>query len=164
VQQCVFDPALLDCAGQLVAFWLLEAQGREPSFGVFPFRLQRLQIARAPLPPGSRVHAAARITEREGLTRAEVTFTTEDGRVLMSVEGLEQRVVMFPPACNRRLIAGDPTVVIHDDEAEFLASSFGIWERTLAHLALSTADRAAWAAFDGPPDQRVRWLIDTLAR
>jgi hypothetical protein len=162
-RSCVVDPALLDCSGQLVAMWLLEAQRREPDFGVFPFRVGRLDISRPPLAIGERVTAIARVRERHGLTTADVSFIA-NGVPLMSVHGLEQRIVQFPPACRRRLIDGDATAVPGQDEADFLVSSFQIWERTLAHLALPLQDRDAWAAHPGPPDARVRWLLDALTR
>ncbi len=161
--ELVFDPAVLDCAGQLVAFWLLEQQDRPPAFGVFPFRAQRVSIARPPLPAGSLVRARARIAERDGMTTADVSFETGDGAFVMGIEGLEQRILPFPDASARRLIPGEPHAVPGPEDEEFLASSWHIWERALAHLALSPAQLAAWLAHEGPARARTRWLIDTLA-
>ncbi len=162
--QMVLDPALLDCAGQLVAFWLLEQQRRPPVFGVFPFRLAGVSIALPPRPPGSVIYARARVTEQGGTTTADVSFVTGDGAFLMGVTGLEQRILPFPDAMARRLIQSETNVAPSQADAEFLASSWHIWERTLAHLALSARQRAEWRGLGGPSPERVQWLIRTLAR
>ncbi|MGE3276998.1 MAG: polyketide synthase dehydratase domain-containing protein [Vicinamibacterales bacterium] len=154
----VFDPALLDCAGQLVAFWLLEHEGLDTDFGVFPFRAGRLVVHGRVPEANVEVRAAARITRSKAVTRADIHFVDATGRPLLTLEGFEQRIVTFPAAIARRLFGGDPTALPGHEDRAFLETSWEIWARALAHVALSPAARAQWQAAAPARDAASRLL------
>ncbi|MDP1572352.1 MAG: polyketide synthase dehydratase domain-containing protein, partial [Vicinamibacterales bacterium] len=157
----VCDPAVLDCAGQLVAFWRLE-QGWPPTFGVFPFRARRVLVAQPPPPPGTILRARAAISEGQGATRATVRFEGPDGALVLAVEDLEQRIVPLTPAVARLIIAGDPAAVLGAEDEEVLEASWFIFERAVAHLRLAPGDLARWRALDTRGGARRRWLLARL--
>ncbi|MGE0040891.1 MAG: acyltransferase domain-containing protein [Vicinamibacterales bacterium] len=161
VDGLVFDPALVDCAGQLVAFWLLEQEGVDTAFGVFPFQAARLAISRPPLAPGARLKARARVSVADGRTRADVRIDTAKGEPVIGLEGFEQRIVRFPPAVARRLFGGDGAAVPAPGDVEFLEGSWGIWARALAHVALSPDELSGWHGGIAPKN-RARWLVERL--
>lgn len=154
--------ALLDCAGQLVAFWLLEHERREPEFGIFPFAAQRVVFHR-PLPPaGTRVRCRGGIARPSAaMTEASFLFESERGEPLVSFEGLAQRLVEFPRPIARRIFAGEEADLTAITDWSILEESWGIWERALAHLALPPAELASWLAVT-PRDERRRRLIDRI--
>lgn len=148
------DPALLDCAGQVVALWLLEQHGVPPSLGVFPYAARRVTLF-GTAPVGAIVRCRASVAWHDGIrTEANIVFTA-DGRPLASIEGLEQRVVHLPPALASWVFgrrdgllsqpAGDGTRWLDREvwRAE-LAAQGGIWGRALAHLMLEPAERDRW--------------------
>lgn len=99
------DPALLDCAGQLVALWLLEVERMPATVGVFPYAARRMWLAPPPR-PGTLLRARGRVHLIDGVrTEADVEFIAE-GRVLARVEGLAQRVLRLPAVIARRIFGG----------------------------------------------------------
>jgi len=158
----VLDPALLDVAGQLVAFWLLEQRGHAPAFGVFPFRARRVVVLRPPLPQGSTLVARAQVAEHAGTTAATIRFDTLAGAPVMAIEALEQRLVRFPASVVDRVITGEGRTPPAPDDDAFLETSWFIWERALAHLALSSGELAAWRELDPVSGERRRWLVAQL--
>jgi acyl transferase domain-containing protein/phosphopantetheinyl transferase (holo-ACP synthase)/acyl carrier protein len=84
----IFDPFLLDAAGQLVGYWPVEylAEG----FVLFPIKVARLTRYRDNLEPGER--AACRLFIREvsqRQLRADLDIVAPDGRLWMRIEGWE---------------------------------------------------------------------------
>ena len=171
------DPALLDCAGQLVAFWLLEHEGREPSFGIFPFAARRVILHQRPLPPGHAVRCKGVITSHSEIkTEASFAFVAPDGQVIATIEGLEQRLIDFPHALARWIFGGEAAefsqpvastlqrVVrrIAAGDWPLLTESWGIWQRALAHLALSEAELDAWLKLSQTSDKRLSWLLERI--
>ena len=141
------DPAMLDCAGQLVAFWILEHEGHPPTFGVFPFQARRVVVHARPPAPGSPATARAWIVRQPGMTTADVAFTAADGSPIVTVQGFMQRLVEFPEWFARRVFAGDPSAMpaaSSADDRAMLETSWGIWARALAHLSMGPAELAAW--------------------
>lgn len=161
------DPAMLDCAGQLVAFWLLEHEHRAPSFGIFPFSAARVVVAGPPPPAGTRIRCRCAVTLRGTITDATCVFETDDGRLVASIEGFLQRLIPFPDALARTIFGGEPVTdatALRDIDPEIFAASWGIWERALAHLALAPSDRAQWRAVPAQDGERLRWLLSRVGR
>ncbi len=157
----VLDPAMLDCAGQLVAFWMLEHERRAPTFGIFPFAAHRVVRHGPPPAPGARVLARAFISSQPGVTSADVVFAGADGRPIVTIHGFMQRLVEFPEWFARRVFAGDPSALPAAPAASDLAlleTSWGIWGRALAHLSFGSAALAAW--YQTPPPARPAQLFD----
>ncbi|WP_448203900.1 acyltransferase domain-containing protein [Azospirillum sp. sgz302134] len=172
------DPALIDCAGQLVAFWLLERHRPTPDFGIFPFAARRVTLYRSPPPPGAAVRCRGRIALEAGVaTEADFLFTTADGHPIAAVEGFRQRLLEIPEALGGWIFRGEaaafshpvredqPGVVRRVDPADWdiLNDAGGIWARALSCLLLSEAERAAWLALPPSPERRTRWLLSRIA-
>ncbi len=152
------DPALLDCAGQLVALWLLESQGWPATVGVFPYAVRRI-ILFGRLPPGSVARARATVRLADGArTEADVDFISGE-RVVARVEGLAQRVMRLPAAVARRVFrARDAGLEDRAAWRESLEVGSGIFARVVAPQLLGPEALAAWRA---NPDPAV--LIAALA-
>ncbi|MFP5378444.1 MAG: polyketide synthase dehydratase domain-containing protein, partial [Vicinamibacteria bacterium] len=157
----VVDPALLDCAGQLVAFWRLE-RGAAPDFGLFPFRARRILVARPSGAPGTTLRARASIVERDGVTESTVRLETPAGDLVAAIDGFAQRIVPLTPAVAALIIAGDASAVPGPGDDALLDSSWFIWERAIAHLRLSADDLAHWRTLDAVSGERRRWLLARL--
>jgi acyl transferase domain-containing protein len=157
------DPAMLDAAGQLVAFWLLEHQLLPPTFGIFPFALDRLYLPARPVSVGTTVTAHVRMHRSDGFVRADARFEDAAHQTLAVLEGLHLRLVRFPDTLARRLFHGDRDAVPGLEALDVLSESWGIWARALAHLALPAHRQAEWRTRDPHGDTRVRWLLSTLA-
>jgi malonyl CoA-acyl carrier protein transacylase len=142
------DPALLDCAGQMVAFWLLEQHGMPPTTGAFPYAAARVVLHRPPPPAGTSVTCRVRAAlHGEGFVRADAAFAV-DGVRLVTILGLEQRVLRLPQMIAACLF-GDGTAVRvaalrESGLADWLDGHGGIWARVLAHALLDDAGFAAW--------------------
>jgi acyl transferase domain-containing protein len=161
------DPAMLDCAGQLVAFWLLEHGQRAPSFGIFPFSARRVVVAGPPPPAGTRIRCRCAVTLRGSITDATCVFENEEGRLVAAIEGFLQRLIPFPDALARAIFGGEPvtgTSAIRDIDPEIFSASWGIWERALAHLTLAPSDLAHWRAVPAQDGERLRWLLGRVGR
>ena len=167
LSQMTVDPAMLDCAGQLVAFWLLEQEARSPTFGIFPFSARRVTIAREPVPAGTRVRCRGNIRFDRLTTMASFVFETEDGARIAAIDGLAQRLIAFPTWLAHRLFgrSGPQGSAPRSgfgsapaDDLELLTGSWGIWGRALAHLCVSAADLDRWRAISDP-DARASWLL-----
>jgi malonyl CoA-acyl carrier protein transacylase len=166
------DPALLDCAGQLVAFWLLEAQARTPTFGIFPVSARRFVQQRPAPPPGALLRCRCRVVlETGGLTRADVAFFAADGQPVAFFEDFVQRLIEFPPALAACLFGGktvdfsQPLPAPQGQTQQqitvadwtLLWEGQGVWARLLAAQALTAAERDAWRAL--PAADAAPWLL-----
>lgn len=170
----LLDPALLDGVAQLVGFWLL-ASGRR-DFGIFPFQLAALRLDHSLPAEGSEVSCHGRVHwDARGATVADFALHLPGGASLCRVEGLEQRYLELPPTVTRRLVAiGEPPLLSVAVEAEagvvarqlalapdWLAGSWGVWSRAIAHLVLDAGELAAWYASPGARD--IAWLCSAVA-
>lgn len=156
------DPAMLDCAGQLVAFWLLEQQRRRPHFGIFPFAARRVLFLGAPPPPGTRIICRAHIEWLQGITMATVTFDTLDGRPIARIDGLSQRLIELPTGIARRVFHGEVDAPLTLLDRRAMTDTGNIWERAVAHLALEPDDLESWAKL-APCETRLDWLWKRLS-
>jgi malonyl CoA-acyl carrier protein transacylase len=171
------DPALLDCAGQLVAFWLLEHEGFGPRrFGVFPYAAGRVLLRGRPPGPKTRIHCRGQVILRGSLTESSFVFQELDGRVVATIEGLLQRIISFPPALASRIV-GDGSVEFSEPlevtpsrvvrgirvaEWEILAANWGIWGQAVAHRMLEARELAAWLALPTTDGTRTRRLLERI--
>ncbi len=177
------DPATMDAVGQLVGVWAAE---RLPeSFHIFPFRMDRLDIFRAPLRAG----VAARCSGLVSLVsademRSDLEVAEPDGHLNCRVTGWWDKRFDLPesffkarltPATARlgRILSpvglpdGVVVTLVDGPDAALLEGSGGIWEKVLAHLILSADERTgAWfgadagqtAIADAAPRRRQDWL------
>ena len=174
----LFDPALLDASGQLVAFWLLERAGLEPTFGIFPFAARRAEALEAPGAPGTRLLCRGTVElAGDAGTRADFVFFRPDGTPVAAIEGLAQRLGRFPGPIARRLLAGewadlsgrvpsDPDRAVRRvplSDLETYTQAEGLWSRALAHVALAETELSRWLSHPGSPEERAGWLLERIA-
>lgn len=166
------DPALLDCAGQLVAFWLLEHG--ESDFGIFPFHAQSVSLFRQPPSPGMQVRCQGTIQFLAGeSTVASFEFSDPENNLIAKVEGLRQKLIRFPMGLSAALTRSPETVFLSKiceplgaaamdlEEWALLYAHGGIWARVLAHLTLHEREFQEWNRLAGS-SRRVPWLLERL--
>jgi malonyl CoA-acyl carrier protein transacylase len=161
------DPALLDCAGQLVALWLLETTGEVA--GAFPFAARELDIFSPAPAPGTRLLCRASIRRVTfATTEADVDFLLSDGTLHARLRGLQQRLIEFPSGFGDLLfgagpLASSPSLAIATtvEGQQFLARDGAIWARVLAHAALS---HQAWRDWWNPAEEPLILSQDLAVR
>lgn len=168
------NPVMQDCSGQLVGVWLLEVHNLI-DFGLYPYRLGRLQLLDTPAQAGDQVLCRARI-QRDG-RRTKASFELyQGGRLFARIEDFESRLFHFSKDIFRTIFALDYSVfvsrervledgarasVIEGLSQELFDNSWGIWRRVLAHVTLSATERQLW--LEVPPEQATSWLMRRLA-
>ncbi len=170
------DPGLLDAAGQLVGYWVLEQS--EPDFNVFPFRVTAFQQYRPPLAAGSVVICRGFIEfVSDSQTTANFDFFDQDGQVIARLSGWQDRYYRVPLRYYECRL--HPTTAylsnscassksgyvcrrIEPFSERFLNDSWGIWKRVLAHLILNTAERDYWYQLPDKGLEQVNWLLGII--
>jgi hypothetical protein len=146
----------------MVAFWLLEQHGLPPTIGAFPYAAERVVLHVKPPPPGTIVSCRVRAAlHGGGFARADAVFEA-DGAPLVTIIGLEQRILDLPPAIAACLFGrgggrAEALVPRESDLAAWLAGHGGIWARVLAHAMLDDMAFATWRRERDPS-----WLLDRL--
>jgi len=173
----VLDPAMLDCAGQLVAFWMLDYVGRKPTFGIFPYTVREVIAFGPPPKPGEPITIEGHVEQIEAqFTQANFDFRTSSGRPLASLRGFAQRLIELPAAVAGWLLHGAPvpfSTAGRGDSALVerwlclgdwtgLLDSWGIWHRAVAHLALTANELAHWKSLAAKPETQLHWLLSRL--
>jgi Polyketide synthase modules and related proteins len=172
------DPALLDAAGQLIAYWLVEQPGRW-GFNCFPFRVGRYVQYAAPPPAGTRVLCRCFLKPPADDSRllADLDFVDGEGRLLARVEDWEDRKFAVPEryyafrldphghALSEALEASPELSLRRLDffEPGFLDQGWGVWKRMLAHMALDPHEREDFYALPVAGGRREEWLMGRLA-
>lgn len=178
------NPALLDCAGQLVAFWLLEQGGRAPTFGIFPVGAARVIRHRPIAQPQAQLTCRARITlDPGGITTADIGFFTADNQIVVSIEHFTQRLIEFAPALAGHLFGrstapfseavicapGESGRQIAGAAWSVLSDGQGLWGRIVAALVLAPEEYRAWLALPAESggqvslsDWQTTWLLRAL--
>jgi malonyl CoA-acyl carrier protein transacylase len=173
----VLDPALLDCAGQLVAFWMLEYLGNAPDFGVFPYSVSEVRSFGPPAKRDDGVRIEA-VMEQTGshLTRADFLFRTATGRLLASLRGFSQRRIEMAPALADWVLRGNAVPFstasgggsktirrrLRISDWTGLLDNGGIWQRAVASLALNREEHNTWRSLSGRPLQQLEKLLSYL--
>ncbi|MDP3938187.1 MAG: polyketide synthase dehydratase domain-containing protein, partial [Deltaproteobacteria bacterium] len=177
------DPALLDAAGQLVAFW----NGEKDLRGVnsTPFRIDAINLYGPPPPPHMRLDARARIQRlAPDHLRADIEVDGPDGRPYFGIRGWEDRCFEFPEpivkltweseglTLSERWKApeaplGNPAAFrcrrVHGWPRGTFEGSGMLWQKQVAHLVLSRDERDVWRALRKPPRARTEWLFARAA-
>jgi len=176
----LFDPVLLDAAGQVVAYWFWEAI--EKGTDLFPYRVGAFHCY-APAPPtGTRLECRVlRRFESDAVIHSDIEVLDHAGKVYYRLDNWETRRFPQPPRFLRLRIDPRATYIatpwqepvagkrgvaccrVEDLPQEFLESSHGVWLKTLAYLVLSRGERAAWDAMQLPPKERYDWLLGRCA-
>jgi len=179
----LFDPVLLDAAGQVVAYWFWEAI--EKGTDLFPYRVAGFHCY-APAPPaGTRLECrVVRRFESDKVIHSDIEVLDRAGKVYYRLENWETRRFPQPPRFLRlridprgtyiatpwkeplAAVAGKRGVAccrVNDLPQEFLESSHGVWLKTLAYLVLNRRERATWDNMQASAKERYDWLLGRAA-
>jgi len=176
----LFDPVLLDAAGQVVAYWFWEAI--EKGTDLFPYRVGAFR-GYAPAPPaGSQLECRViRRFESDAVIHSDIEVLDRAGKVYYRLDNWETRRFPQPPRFLRLRIDPRATYIatpwkepaagkrgvkccrVEDLPQAFLESSHSVWLKTLAYLVLSRRERAVWDAMEATPKLRYDWLLARCA-
>ena len=181
--QLILNPVLLDALGQVVACWLVQFYGTE--FNNFPSTIDRIELYESC--PSERHGIVMRTRQRPvdgistipGAPRAwQFECVDGEGRVLLRGHDLINVFWQMPSAYHAvrwRPLLGwlghsgpasgqTATWELPLLPADFLGQSGAICLRTLAHVYLSTNERAEWRTLRGEPlKARIHWLFGRAA-
>ncbi len=167
------DPALLDAAAQLVAFWVADRVG--VCFHTFPFQLESCEQFSHPLPPGTRVscRGSMEFTQARQIT-SRFEFFDDQGHLLTRMQGLREVFLRVPYKYRQCFFAAPTTFwseAISDADRicrrisplpqDFWSELGGVTEKVVAHLVLTAAERQRWQQVS-PPDRSL-WLLAQIA-
>lgn len=183
IPQFVFDPILLDAAGQVVAYWFWEAI--EKGTDLFPYRVASFDIFESAPPPGTNMECrVVRRFESDMVIHSDIEVLDRAGKVYYRLLGWETRRFPQPPRFLQLRISpeegyvsspwpepvaelgGKPKIAcrkIDDLSSEFLESSHNIWLKALAYLVLNPAERAEWEAKKAVAKRKHEWLLGRCA-
>ncbi len=171
------DAGLLDAAGQLVGYWVLEQIGTD--FNVFPFHVQSFHQYQVPLPANSPVlcRGLMRFTS-ETQTEAIFDFLDETGHLIARLEGWQDRFFPVPHKYYQCRLHPQTAYLsdawmqeetgvicrrIEPFPEHFLEDGWSIWKRVLAHLMLNEQERNFWYELPEKGPGRTDWLLGRIA-
>ncbi len=179
----VFDPILLDAAGQAVAYWFWEAI--QKGTDLFPYRVATFDIFEAAPPAGTQLECRViRQHETDMMVHSDMEVLDRSGKVYYRLLGWETRRFPQPPRFLALRVSPLDSYVsspwaapvsgladsqriacrrIDDLSSEFLESSHNIWLKALAYLALNPAERARWESMKGVAKRKHEWLLGRCA-
>ncbi|MGQ0529718.1 MAG: beta-ketoacyl synthase N-terminal-like domain-containing protein [Panacagrimonas sp.] len=173
------DATLVDVLGQTLYWWLQEQQGGR--LNCFPFQIARATFYAPPQAAGTRVQSRAslRVPAPERLS-AEIDAISTDGRVLMRMEGWDDRTFEVPDRFYRYRLDPPRGFIgqrwmdgvlppglyarrVEPFDHDLLESGGGLWGRGLAHMALNLAERTRFYALPASGSRRYEWLLGRIA-
>jgi acyl transferase domain-containing protein/phosphopantetheinyl transferase len=177
----VFDPILLDAAGQVVAYWFWEAI--EKGTDLFPYRVAWFDIFEAAPAAGEKLECrVVRTFESDMVIHSDIEVLDRSGKVYYRLRGWETRRFPQPPRflqlrvdpresyvsspwpeAAAALGSGVACRILDDLSPEFLDSSHEIWLKALAYLVLNPAERAEWESMKAVSKRRQEWLLGRCA-
>jgi len=170
------SPNLLDCAGQLTAYSMLEHVGGY--YGLFPFRVETLRLYAPPPASGVRVRARGSLNYDGNNTTMDFDYLGGSGEVLFRLESKQQRCFEFPKRYHMATFwpeAGDGLGApwledsgllaerVEGISADFLDQGWGIWKRALAHMILNSDERKRFYELPEEGPRRNEWLLGRAA-
>ena len=179
----LFDPVLLDAAGQVVAYWFWEAI--EKGTDLFPYRVGGFHCY-APAPPAGTLLECrvVRQFESDAVIHSDIEVLDRAGKVYYRLDNWETRRFPQPPRFLRLRIDPraaciatpwkEPLIAIAGKRGvaccrveglpqDFLESSHSVWLKTLAYLVLSRRERATWDHLQASAKARYDWLLGRCA-
>lgn len=175
-----FDPALLDAAGQVLAYLVTEHNGWR--FNCFPYYIRRVALFASPsqIPAGTALGCRCRVTSRDAQSiAADFDVADAQGRALIRVEGWTDRCFEVPDwlrAYRTQPVAGTlsrPVSLPGGDEVTarwldimadgFLEGGGGVWLNTLAGIVLNRRERGDFQGLPATGPRRGDWLAGRIA-
>ena len=176
----LFDPVLLDAAGQVVAYWFWEAI--EKGTDLFPYRVSAFHCyAQAPAEGAQLECRVVRRFESEAVIHSDIEVLDRAGKVYYRLDGWETRRFPQPPRFLRLRIDPRGTYIstpwkepvtgkwgvagcrVEDLPQAFLESSHSVWLKTLAYLVLNRRERAVFDGMQATAKERYDWLLGRCA-
>ncbi len=179
----VFDPILLDAAGQVVAYWFWEAI--EKGTDLFPYRVASFEIFEADPPSGITLECrVVRKFESDMVVHSDIEVLDRAGKVYYRLLGWETRRFPQPPRFLQLRINPEESYVsspwpeplaglngtaaiacrkLDDLSSDFLESSHSIWLKALAYLVLNPTERAEWESKKAVAKRKHEWLLGRCA-
>lgn len=168
------DAGLMDAAGQLVGYWLMARKGG--NFNCFPFQVAHYQAYRLPT-PGEKIHCRGIMqhTQPHQIT-ADFELFDAQHQIIARLSGWSDRYFEIPQhlyRCRmdpvRQALSephpdNNPRQIIRQVPAfpdHFLSDGGHIWQRVLAHLMLTPAEKQYWYAL--PETAKNHWLLGHAA-
>jgi acyl transferase domain-containing protein len=176
----LFDPVLLDAAGQVVAYWFWEAI--EKGTDLFPYRVGAFHCY-APAPAtGTLLECrVVRRFESDAVIHSDIEVLDRAGKVYYRLDNWETRRFPQPPLFLRLRIDPRATCIstpwkepvagrqgvtgcrVEGLPQPFLESSHSVWLKTLAYLVLGRREREVWDSMQATPKERYDWLLGRCA-
>jgi acyl transferase domain-containing protein len=179
----LFDPVLLDAAGQVVAYWFWEAI--EKGTDLFPYRVGTFHCY-APAPPAGMLLECRVIRrfESDAVIHSDIEVLDRAGKVYYRLDNWETRRFPQPPRFLRLRIDPRGTYIstswkeplaavagkrgmaccrVEGLPQAFLESSHSVWLKTLAYLVLSRRERVIWDSMQATAKERYDWLLGRCA-
>jgi len=179
----LFDPVLLDAAGQVVAYWFWEAI--EKGTDLFPYRVGAFHCY-APAPAtGTLLECrVVRRFESDAVIHSDIEVLDRAGKVYYRLDNWETRRFPQPPRFLRLRIDPRGTYIstpwkeplaasagkrgvaccrVEELPQAFLESSHSVWLKTLAYLVLNRRERALWDSMQATAKERYDWLLGRCA-
>jgi acyl transferase domain-containing protein/phosphopantetheinyl transferase (holo-ACP synthase) len=169
----VFDPVVLDAAGQVIGFWAAERLDRAKV--VFPFRLAALDVYGPPLPEQRTLACTAAIElVGDALVRSDIHVLDPEGRCRLRLAGWEDRRFDVPerfrpltrPSALEPLSAPwEAPIAGHSERAiacrrldARLPADAALWKRVWAGRVLGRHEREHFGALRAPEGRQLEWL------
>src|SRR5580658_6373207 len=176
----LFDPVLLDAAGQVVAYWFWEAI--EKGTDLFPYRVGAFHCYASAPPAGTQLECrVVRRFESDAAIHSDIEVLDRAGKVYYRLDNWETRRFPQPPRFLRLRIDPRGTYIstpwkepvagkrgvagcrVGDLPQAFLESSHSVWLKTLAYLVLNRRERAVWDGMQATAKERYDWLLGRCA-
>ena len=176
----LFDPVLLDAAGQVVAYWFWEAI--EKGTDLFPYRVGAFHCYASAPPAGTLLECRVlRKFESNAVIHSDIEVLDRAGKVYYRLDNWETRRFPQPPLFLRLRIDPRGTYIstpwkepvagkrgvtacrVEGLPQPFLESSHSVWLKTLAYLVLNRRERAVWDSMVGTGKERYDWLLSRCA-
>jgi len=176
----LFDPVLLDAAGQVVAYWFWEAI--EKGTDLFPYRVGAFHCYASAPPTGTLLECrVVRRFESDAVIHSDIEVLDRAGKVYYRLDNWETRRFPQPPRFLRLRIDPRGTYIstpwkepvtgrrgvagcrVEGLPQAFLESSHSVWLKTLAYLVLNRREREVWDGMQATAKERYDWLLGRCA-
>ncbi len=175
------DPVLLGAVGSALAIW----GARQAGDGLFqlPVALARARFFAPPLADWTRGRLHLFAGREEGSNAcADAELIDSDGRLLLRVEGWQNRVFELGTALHQLLhnpserfltselppealpaLPQEVVCCVAMYQGNLMAAEEELWLRATAHLTLSLTERLQWREMGGSIARRMEWLLGRIA-
>jgi malonyl CoA-acyl carrier protein transacylase/phosphopantetheinyl transferase len=174
-----YDPVLSDCIGQSIWIW----GNKEIHTGHFylPFHVDEMRLNQAPLEPGTRLALQCEVHDHAGgVIRSSARAIDDDCNIHTEIVMLHDRDFEIPAILHRMLLEPidnafseiwEPPPAVADAVSQrcvftrivdfpevILETSYGVWHKAWAFVALNPPEREKWLSMEKSPRRQREWL------